>query len=210
MCFAARQASPPAPRWSPRGAGGRRGLAVRAWHGQLQPAGELPAVPGADGASGTTVSGHRQHDAHCRIGGWTDRYLPPDVLAAFQAPRSGDLAACHREGVVPQSSVAEPVFGRLAEAQLKGERGGPVVGAGGVVGGGRQRGGLLLFLFLFGGAGDGGRAGGRSILKGIVNASALDNILLSPVQMAPWAVRRRWGRVASRLRYRTALRLSPT
>ena len=55
----------------------------------------------------------------------------------------------HRERVVPQGLVAEGHL--LAEAQLEGERGAPVVGRRHAVGTGRQRIGLLLALFRLGG-----------------------------------------------------------
>ena len=99
----------------------RDGLPVRSRDRQLQPAGEQPAVRCADGVVGCTVLGDGQHDGDRPVAIRPDGDLPPDVLAPLQPPRLDHLAPRHRERVVPQGLVAEPVRGRFAEMKLEGE-----------------------------------------------------------------------------------------
>ena len=96
--------------------------------GQLQPAGQLPAVRSADGAVTGAVRGGR-----------LDGYLPSDVLALLQPPCLHHLAARHREGVVPQGLEAKTLLELLAESQLEGELALPVMGVRRAVNGGCQR-----------------------------------------------------------------------
>ena len=104
---------------------------------QLQPVGQLPAVPGANGALGVAVRGLRQGDRHVAVAAGLHRDPPADVAALLQPLRLLDRSAGDREGVVPQGLVAQAEL--LAEAQLEGEGALPVVGRGDVLQAGGQR-----------------------------------------------------------------------
>ena len=71
---------------------------------QLQPVGQLPAVPGADGALGVAVRGLRQGDRHVAVAAGLHRDPPADVAALLQPLRLLDRSAGDREGVLPQGS----------------------------------------------------------------------------------------------------------
>ena len=72
--------------------------------------------------------GDRQHDGYAGVAGRLHDDLPSDVFAPLQPSCVGHRAPGHRERMVPQGRVTEAVLGRLAESQLEGEGGAPVVG----------------------------------------------------------------------------------
>ena len=107
--------------------------------GDFQPVGQHPAVPGADGPVGGAVRGDGQDDLQVALRVGPDLDLPPGVAGGLQPAHAGDLASGHRERVVQKGLVAEVLLGLLAEAQLEGEYGAPVMGLGGAQESGGQR-----------------------------------------------------------------------
>ena len=60
---------------------------LRPADGKLQPVGQHPAVPGADGPVGITVGGDGQDHAHAGVPVRFNRDLPVDVAGFIQPPR---------------------------------------------------------------------------------------------------------------------------
>ena len=108
--------------------GRSRGRGVRPRNGQLKPAGQFPAFPGADGSLGGAVGGasERQVDVPVAVG--RDVNLPPDIAGRDQPAHIGHRSPGHGERMIPHRRVAEVRLGVLAEPQLEGERVLPVVG----------------------------------------------------------------------------------